>query len=205
MLFRSEVIVYPAHGPGSACGKNLGPEKQSTIGTEKQKNYALRDMTKDEFIRELTHGLLPPPSYFFSDAMINKQGYAAIDSVMQKNMKPLSIGEFENEVARGAVILDTRNPENFEPGFIPGSVNIGLNGMFAIWAGTVMDIAIPIVLVCDPGKEEEAVSRLARVGYEKVSGYLEGGFETWKKENKPVDTISFIDAQEFAKIGRAHV
>ncbi len=194
-----EVIVYPAHGPGSSCGKNLGPEKQSTIGTEKQTNYALRDMTKDEFIKVLTEGLLPPPAYFFSDAMINKQGYTAIDEVMKKNMHPLTVDEFEIEVARGAVILDTRNPEVFEKGFIQGAVNIGLNGMFAIWAGTIMDISIPIVLVCDPGKEEEAVSRLARVGYEKVHGFLSGGFESWTKEGKPVDTISSIDAQEFAK------
>jgi rhodanese-related sulfurtransferase len=194
-----EVIVYPAHGPGSACGKNLGPEKQSTIGTEKQNNYALRDMPKAEFIKVLTDGLLPPPAYFFSDAMINKQGYTAIDAVMKKNMQTLSVAEFENEVARGAVILDTRNPEVFEKGFIQGSVNIGLNGMFAIWAGTIMDISIPMVLVCDPGKEEEAVSRLARVGYEKVHGFLGEGFESWTKEGKPVDTINSIDAQEFAK------
>ena len=194
-----EVIVYPAHGPGSSCGKNLGPEKQSTIGTEKQTNYALRDMTKAEFIKVLTDGLLPPPAYFFSDAMINKQGYTAIDAVMKKNLHPLTVDEFENEVARGAAILDTRNPEIFEKGFIQGSVNIGLNGMFAIWAGTIMDIAVPMVLVCDPGKEEEAISRLARVGYEKVHGFLNGGFEAWTKEGKPVDTITSIDAQEFAK------
>lgn len=198
-----EVIVYPAHGPGSSCGKNLGPEKQSTIGIQKQTNYALRDMTKAEFIKVLTEGLLPPPAYFFSDAMINKQGYTALDAVMKKNMHPLTVDEFENEVARGAVILDTRNPEVFEKGFIQGSVNIGLNGMFAIWAGTIMDIGVPMVLVCDPGKEEEAVSRLARVGYEKVHGFLNGGFESWIKEGKPVDTINSIDAQEFAKRANA--
>ena len=194
-----EVIVYPAHGPGSSCGKSLGPEKQSTIGIQKQMNYALREMKKEDFIKELTEGLTPPPAYFFSDAMINKHGYAAIDSVMKKNMKPLSVSEFENEVARGAVILDTRIPDDFEKGFVPGSINIGLNGMFAIWAGTILDIEIPMVLVCDPGKEEESVMRLARVGYEKINGFLDGGFESWKKESKPVDTISSIDAEEFAK------
>jgi len=194
-----EVIVYPAHGPGSSCGKSLGPEKQSTIGIQKQMNYALREMRKEDFIKELTEGLTPPPAYFFSDAMINKQGYAAIDGVMKNNMKPLSVDEFENEVARGAVILDTRIPDDFHNGFIPGSINIGLNGMFAIWAGTILDINIPLVLVCDPGKEEEAVMRLARVGYEKVNGYLTGGFESWKKEGKPEDTINSIDAKEFAK------
>ncbi|MEO8087052.1 MAG: MBL fold metallo-hydrolase, partial [Bacteroidota bacterium] len=194
-----EVIVYPAHGPGSSCGKSLGPEKQSTIGIQKQTNYALQNMTKEAFIKELTEGLIAPPAYFFSDAMINKQGYTAIDAVMKKNMKPLSVSEFENEVARGAVVLDTRNPEVFETGFVPGAVSIGLNGMFAIWAGTVLDINIPLVLVCEPGKEEEAVMRLARVGYEKINGFLDGGIESWKKEGKALDTIATIDADEFAK------
>jgi len=194
-----EVIVYPAHGPGSSCGKSLGPEKQSTIGIQKQMNYALRAMSKEDFIKELTDGLIPPPAYFFSDAMINKQGYAAIDTVMKKNMTPLTVSQFENEVARGAVILDTRIPDVFEKGFIPGSVSIGLNGMYAIWAGTILDINIPLVLVCEPGKEEESVMRLARVGYEKVSGYLEGGFETWKKEGKAIDTLNSIEPDEFAK------
>jgi hydroxyacylglutathione hydrolase len=194
-----EVIVYPAHGPGSSCGKSLGPEKQSTIGTERQMNYAMRDMTKAEFINVVTEGLLPPPAYFFSDAMINKQGYTALDIVMKKNMKALSVDEFQNEIARGAVVLDTRNPEFFEKEFVQGSVNIGLNGMFAIWAGTIMDISMPLVLVCDPGKEEEAVTRLARVGYEKVNGFLSGGIDAWKKAGKPLDSISCIDPQEFPK------
>ncbi|CAN5427801.1 MBL fold metallo-hydrolase [soil metagenome] len=198
-ILPDEVIVYPAHGPGSSCGKSLGPEKQSTIGIQKQTNYALKNMTKEAFIKELTDGLIAPPAYFFSDAMINKQGYTAIDAVMKKNMKPLSVSEFENEVARGAVILDTRNPEVFETGFVPGAVSIGLNGMFAIWAGTVLDINIPLVLVCEPGKEEEAVMRLARVGYEKINGFLEGGIESWKKDGKAMDTIATIDADEFAK------
>src|SRR6188768_42893 len=193
-----EVIVYPAHGPGSSCGKNLGPEKQSTIGTEKQMNYALADMKKEDFIKILTEGLTPPPAYFFSDAMINKQGYTAIDAVMKRNMKSLPLDEFENEVARGAIILDTRCPDDFEKGFIPGSINIGLNGMYAIWAGTILDIKIPLVIVCDEGKEEESVMRLARVGYEKVNGYLEGGIETWKKANKEMDTVNSIEPEEFA-------
>ena len=194
-----EVIVYPAHGPGSSCGKSLGPEKQSTIGIQKQMNYALRDMTKEEFIKELTSGLAPPPAYFFSDAMINKQGYAAIDSVMKRNLTPLSIEQFEKAVAQGALVLDTRLPDHFEHGFVPGSVSIGLNGMFAIWVGTILDINTPLVLVCDEGKEEESVARLARVGYEKVTGFLQGGFETWKKAGKPVDTLHAIEPKEFAK------
>ena len=193
-----EVIVYPAHGPGSSCGKNLGPEKQSTIGMEKQRNYALADMKREDFIKVLTEGLTPPPAYFFSDAMINKQGYAAIDAVMKRNMKPLSIAEFEKEVASGSVILDTRCPDDFEKGFVPGSINIGLNGMYAIWAGTILDINVPLVIVCDAGKEEESVMRLARVGYEKVNGFLDGGMEAWTKAGKPVDTVTSIDPPEFA-------
>jgi hydroxyacylglutathione hydrolase len=194
-----EVIVYPAHGPGSSCGKNLGPEKQSTIGIQKQTNYALRDLTKAEFIRELTEGLTPPPAYFFSDAMINKQGYDAIDSVMKRNMKALSVADFEKEMAAGTIILDTRCPDDFEKGFIPGSINIGLNGMYAIWVGTIMDINVPMVLVCDAGKEEESVMRLARVGYEKVNGFLAGGIESWKKAGKSLDTVHSISPEEFAE------
>jgi len=193
-----EVIVYPAHGPGSSCGKNLGPEKQSTIGTEKQMNYALADMKREDFIKVLTEGLTPPPAYFFSDAMINKQGYAAIDGVMKRNMKALSIPEFEKEVASGTVILDTRCPDDFEKGFIPGSINIGLNGMYAIWAGTILDINVPLAIVCDAGKEEESVMRLARVGYEKVNGFLDGGVDAWKNAGKPMDTVTSIDPPEFA-------
>ena len=195
-----EVIVYPAHGPGSSCGKNMGPEKHSTIGEQKKTNYAMQDKSKDVFIKEVTEGLIAPPAYFFSDAMINKQGYAAIDSVMERNMKPLTVEEFEIEIARGAVVLDTRIPTDFETGFVPGSVSIGLNGMYAVWAGTVLDINIPLVIVCDPGKEEESIMRLARVGYEKVNGYLQGGIETWKKAGKPLDTIHSIEPKEFAKL-----
>src|SRR5688572_17040052 len=194
-----EVIVYPAHGPGSSCGKNLGPERQSTIGIQKQTNYALRDMKKEDFVHELTQGLTPPPAYFFSDARINKQGYDAIDAVMGKNMRPLTVAEFETEVSRGAVILDTRCPEDFETGFVPGSISIGLVGMYAVWAGTLLDIEVQLVIVCDPGKEEESILRLARVGYEKVNGYLDGGIEAWKKAGKPLDTIASVTPEEFAK------
>ncbi len=193
-----KVIVYPAHGPGSSCGKSLGPEKQSTIGIQKKTNYALQDKTKEEFIKEVTEGLIAPPAYFFSDAMINKKGYDAIDSVMKKNLKALSVDKFENEISRGAFILDTRIPDEFEKGFVKNSINIGLNGMFAVWAGTVLNINIPMVLVCEVGKEEESVMRLARVGYEKVNGYLDAGFDAWKNAGKSVEFIESIEPVEFA-------
>jgi rhodanese-related sulfurtransferase len=156
-------------------------------------------MKREDFIKVLTEGLTPPPAYFFSDAMINKQGYAAIDGVMKRNMKALSVSELEKEVASGAVILDTRCPDDFEKGFIPGSINIGLNGMYAIWAGTILDINVPLVIVCDAGKEEESVMRLARVGYEKVNGFLNGGIDAWEKSGKPIDTVTSIDPPEFAE------
>ena len=188
-----EVIVYPAHGPGSSCGKNLGKETVSTIGQQKATNYALQNMSKEEFIKELTTGLTPPPQYFFSDARINKNGYSSLASVLTKNRKALSPDEVEDAIGNGSLVLDTRTPDDFEKGFIPGSVNIGLNGMFAVWVGTVVDITKNLVLVCDPGKEEESLLRLARVGYENVAGYLQGGFETWKNSGKKIDTINSIE------------
>lgn len=194
-----DVIVYPAHGPGSSCGKNLGKETWSTIGQQKKANYALQEKSRDEFIQELTNGLTPPPAYFFSDAQINKQGYDSIDSVMQKNLNPLSPGEFQKEIDAGALVLDTRIPDDFEKGFVPGSVNIGLNGMFAIWVGTVIDINRNLLLVCEPGKEEESVLRLARVGYEKVKGVLKGGIESWKQAGKSLDKVDSVTPSEFAE------
>jgi len=193
-----EVLVYPAHGPGSACGKSLGKETWSTIGTQKKTNYALSDMSREAFIKELCDGLAAPPAYFFSDAMINKNGYEAIDSVIKKNMKPLSVDEFENEIKKGAVILDTREGHHFETGFIKGSVNIGLSGMFAIWVGTLLDIKLPIVVLAEHGKEEETILRMARVGYENVRGYLKGGFHAWKEAGKSFESSPGIDAKEFA-------
>ncbi|HNP97455.1 MAG TPA: MBL fold metallo-hydrolase [Bacteroidia bacterium] len=193
-----EVTVYPAHGPGSACGKNIGKETWSTIGHQKKTNYALREMRKEEFIKEVTEGLVAPPAYFFSDARINKQGYEAIDAVMKNNLRPLSVDAVELDLQNGSLVLDTRNPEDFEKGFIPGSVNIGLNGMFAVWVGTVVDIRKQLVLVCDPGKEEEAVQRLARVGYENVRGYLMGGFPEWIRAGKKTDTVISVSPADFA-------
>lgn len=187
------VIVYPAHGPGSACGKNIGKETFSTIGEQKRFNYALKDQSKDDFVKELTSGILPPPQYFFEDARINKEGYEAIDTVIDRNSRSLGSKEVEKLINKGATILDTRTADEFEKGFIPGSINIGLNGQFAVWVGTLIPIDQPLVLVTSAGKERESVLRLARVGYEKVEGYLEGGAASW---HKPLETVHSIKADE---------
>src|ERR1017187_5436636 len=150
-----DVILYPAHGPGSSCGKNIGKETWSTIGEQKANNYALQDMSKEEFINTVTHGLIPPPNYFFEDAKINKNGYQSIDNVMNNNVKALSVTEFKTVQNNGTLVLDTRHQDNFEKGFIKGSINIGLDGTFAIWVGTIIDINTPLILVTDIGKEEE--------------------------------------------------
>lgn len=188
-----DVIVYPAHGPGSACGKNIGKETFSTIGEQKKFNYALKNMSREEFIEKVTEGILPPPQYFFEDARINKQGYNPIDEVIRENEKPLSVDDVKKAVKEGAVILDTRKADDFEKGFVPGSVNIGLNGQFAVWVGTLIDINKKIVLVTDEGKEAETILRLARVGYEKVTGYLKGGASAWTEK---LDTVKSITAED---------
>ncbi len=189
------VIVYPAHGPGSACGKNIGKETFSTIGDQKKFNYALQDMSREAFIEKVTDGILPPPQYFYEDARINRQGYEPLELVFDENQKPLSLIQFKKAVGEGAIILDTRKADDFEKGFIPGSINIGLNGQFAIWVGTLIDIRKNIVLVTEPGQERETILRLARVGYEKVLGYLEGGVNGW---NEKPQTIRSIDATQMA-------
>lgn len=185
-----DVIVYPAHGPGSACGKNIGAETVSTIGEQKKFNYALQDMSRAEFIEKITEGILPPPQYFFEDARINKMGYDPIEDVIRENTKPLSGEEFKKIVAEGAIILDTRSADDFEKGYIPGSVNIGLNGQFAVWVGTLIDITRKLVLIVEPGKESETVLRLARVGYENVIGYLQGGVDSFSNKLERVKSVS---------------
>lgn len=192
-----DVIVYPAHGPGSSCGKNIGKETWSTIGQQKKLNYYLVETDKQKFIQNLTTGILPPPMYFFEDARINKTGYNAIDAVVEKNTKALSLTEFENSVSSGALIIDTRDADAFEKGFIPDAINIGLNGQYANWIGTLIHIEQPLVLITDGGHEKEGVLRAARVGYENILGYLEGGMETWMNANKPMNTIDSIDASAF--------
>lgn len=193
-----EVIVYPGHGAGSSCGKNIGKEMFSTIGQQKKLNYALQPMTKEAFVKAVTDGLTDAPKYFALDATLNKQGYSNIDDVLNKNTKALSVFEFEAQIKNGAIVLDVRTPDEFEKGFVPGAINIGLNGQYAPWVGALLDATIPLALITDEGKEKEAVLRLARVGYENVCGFLKGGFSAWKEAGKFVDTVKSISANELA-------
>jgi rhodanese-related sulfurtransferase len=203
MTLPNEIIVYPAHGAGSACGKNMSKETSDTLGHQKEVNYALRaNMTKQEFIKEVTDGLLPPPAYFPLNVKMNKEGYDAIEEVIKRGTQALSPEAFEaaaNETS--ALILDVRNPQEFAKGFVPNSINIGIDGSFAPWVGTLItDIKQEILLVTPEGREEEVVTRLARVGYDHALGYLKGGFTSWKNSGKEVDTIESISADELAKI-----
>jgi len=201
MPLPNEVIVYPAHGAGSACGKNMSKETVSTIGEQKEKNYALRaNMTESEFITEVLDGLTPPPAYFGMNVAMNKTGYNSFESVLNKGMKALTASEFETIAEEsGALILDTRNPAEFYLDYIPQSINIGIGGDFAPWVGTLIgDVKQPLLLVTDAGKEEETVTRLSRVGFDNILGHLQGGFDTWKAAEKETDAIKRITAQQFA-------
>jgi glyoxylase-like metal-dependent hydrolase (beta-lactamase superfamily II)/rhodanese-related sulfurtransferase len=200
MPLPDEVIVYPAHGAGSACGKNMSKETSDTLGHQKQANYALKAASKEQFVREVTDGLLPPPYYFPKNVQINKHGYESVDTVVARGLTPLSPEAFEAVVNEtGALVLDTRKPQDFARGFVPNAVNIGLDGDFAPWVGTlVTDIAQPIVLVAEPGREPEVITRLSRVGYDNTLGYLEGGFAAWHNAGKETDRIESISAAEFA-------
>jgi glyoxylase-like metal-dependent hydrolase (beta-lactamase superfamily II)/rhodanese-related sulfurtransferase len=199
MTLPDDVIVYPAHGAGSACGKNMSKETFDTLGHQKEVNYALQKMSKEAFIKEVTEGILPPPQYFPKNAMINKSGYESVDEVMAKGNHPLSLDEFKQHIQNGALVLDTRAPQTFTKGFVPRALNIGIKGGFAVWLGTVVqDINQPIVLIADEGTEEEVVLRCSRVGYDNVVGYLKGGFETWQSAGEKVDSIVSISAEEFA-------
>ncbi|MCY7311665.1 MAG: MBL fold metallo-hydrolase [Chitinophagaceae bacterium] len=191
-----DVIVYPAHGPGSSCGKNLGPNTHSTIGEEKQTNYALKAATKEDFIKEVTDGILAPPSYFPINAKINKEGYDSLDDVLLQGMKALSIDEFKQLMKDDIIIVDTRHANDFTQGFIPGSIFIGLEGRFAEWAGSLLPFDAPIVLITEPGKEKETIIRMARVGFDKVKGYLEGGYADWATAGEDVDMIIDVEADE---------
>jgi hydroxyacylglutathione hydrolase len=193
-----DVIVYPAHGPGSSCGKNLGPNTFSTIGEEKKFNYALQPQTKEEFVQAVTDGLAAPPQYFPINAKINKEGYDSLDEVVAKGTKELSVEEVKDLIDKDAIILDTRRGVVFVKGFVPGSVNIGLDGRFAEWAGSLLSFEQPIVLVTEPGKEKETVIRLARVGFDKIAGFLKGGFETWKNAGEEIDLVIDVDPDELA-------
>lgn len=202
MTIADDVTVYPAHGAGSACGKNMSKETISSIGEQKKINYALRaDMTEAEFVKEVTDGLLPPPAYFPVNVAMNKMGYENIDTVMERGLKELSADEFEtaaNETE--ALMLDSRIDSLFCKGFIPNSINISLDGQFAPWVGALIpDAKQQLLLITEPGREEETVMRLARVGYDNVIGYLKGGFDEWIKAGKEADTINRISPTEFEK------
>lgn len=202
MPLPDHVIVYPAHGAGSACGKNMMKETVDTLGNQKRFNYALRaNMTRDEFIKEVTEGLLPPPLYFPENVRMNKEGYESIDAVLSKGTKALSAEEFElvaNETS--AIVLDTRDPRVFAKGFIPNSINIGIDGSFAPWVGALVPgVTQPILVLADEGRETEVVTRLARVGYDNTLGYLKGGFKSWLQAGKEVDSIESVSGSEFAR------
>ena len=202
MTLPDDVIVYPAHGAGSACGKNMSDDTWDTLGHQKETNYALRaNMTREEFIREVTAGLMPPPQYFAKNAALNKKGYADVDEVIQRGIVALDPQAFEDKAeAEGALVLDVRHQDDFKEGFIPGSICIGIHDNFAPWVGALIpDLMQPILIVAPVGQEEETVMRLARVGYDNSIGYLEGGFESWKKAGKPVETVQSITAPELAE------
>lgn len=203
MTLADDIIVYPAHGAGSACGKNMSKETSDTLGHQKKTNYALRaNMTREEFIKEVTEGLTTPPAYFPLNVMLNKQGYESITEVIQRGKQALSPEAFEaaaNET--GALVLDTRDPQTFAKGFVPNSINIGIDGSFAPWVGALIpDIKQQILLVTDEGREEEVITRLARVGYDYTIGYLKGGFEAWAKSGKETDSITSIPAEAFSEL-----
>ena len=191
-----DVIVYPAHGPGSSCGKNLGPNTYSTIGEQKQTNYALQPQSKEAFVKAVTFGLSPAPPYFAVNAQINQKGYSNINEVVSNGTQVLSIEAFKAKTKSGSIILDTRHANVFTEGFIPDSIFIGLEGRFAEWAGNILPFNESIILVTEPGKETETVVRLARVGFEKIEGYLEGSFETWKNAGERLDMIIDVEADE---------
>ncbi len=208
MTLADEVIVYPGHGAGSSCGKNMSKETVGTIGDQKATNYALRaNMTKEEFVAEVTDGLSAPPAYFPENVRMNKMGYESLDKVMEKGLRPLSPDAFEaaaNETE--ALVIDTRHQNTFITGFVPQSIFIGIDGSFAMWVGAlILDINQPILIIADPGREEEVVTRLSRVGYDNSIGFLEGGFDAWQAAGKDVDTLDQVTAEELKGIEGATI
>lgn len=200
MPLADEVIVYPAHGAGSACGKNMMKETVDTLGNQKKMNYALNQPNKEAFVKAVTEGLTPPPGYFGMNVAMNKKGYESFEDVLNHGMRELTPAEFEVAAEEsGALVLDARSAKTFWKGFIPQSINIGIDGDFAPWVGAmIVDVKQPILLVVEPGKEQETVTRLSRVGFDNILGHLKGGFEAWKEAGKEVDTVNRITAEEFA-------
>ncbi|MCY0969715.1 MBL fold metallo-hydrolase [Chryseobacterium wangxinyae] len=195
------VTVYPAHGAGSACGKNMQKETVDILGNQRKTNYALNQPDKESFIKEVLDGLTAPPKYFGMNVAMNKGGYESLDDVMTKGLNPISVEDFESFAEEtGALILDTRSPGEFHKGFIPNSINIGLKGDFAPWVGSlIVDVKHPLLLVSDEGTEEEVITRLSRVGFDNVLGYLKGGFQSWRNSENEIDEIKRISSEEFAE------
>lgn len=203
MPLADDVIVYPAHGAGSACGKNMMKETVDTLGNQKRINYALNQPNKEAFIKAVTDGLLPPPAYFGMNVAMNKKGYESFDKVFNNGMRALSADEFEvaAETVSGTLMLDTRDSAEFYKGFIPQSINIGINGDFAPWVGALIaNVTQPILLITEEGKEAESVTRLTRVGFDNILGHLKGGFKAWVAAGKEIDTVNRITAKQFAEI-----
>ncbi len=201
MTLPDEVIVYPAHGAGSACGKNMSKETTDLLGNQKKTNYALRaDMTKEEFIKEVTDGLLPPPQYFAQNVAMNKSGAKGMDEILEKGNVPLDVETFEAVANHeGALVLDTRSPGEFAADHVPNSIFIGIDGSFAPWVGALIpDLEQPIVFIATEGREEEIVTRLSRVGYDNTLGYLSGGIAAWKAAGKDTEQVTTIPAHQFA-------
>lgn len=201
MTLPDDVVVYPAHGAGSACGKNMSKETSDTLGNQKQTNYALRaDMSKEEFVKEVTDGLLPPPQYFAKNVAMNKSTIKALDKIMERGSIPLEVDTFESMAEHeSALVLDTRKPADFEKAHVPNSIFIGIDGGFAPWVGALIkDLEQPIIFVAPEGREEEVVTRLSRVGYDNTLGYLKGGVDAWKNAGKKVETVKSVTAEEFS-------
>lgn len=201
MPLADDVIVYPAHGAGSACGKNMMKETVDTLGNQKKVNYALNQPNKEKFVKAVTDGLLPPPGYFGSNVAMNKKGIESFDTILNNGMRALSVVEFEADAeTTDAIMLDTRAASEFAKGFVPRSINIGINGDFAPWVGALIkEVKQPILLITELGQEEETVTRLSRVGFDNVIGHLKGGFDSWKTAAKDIDTVNRISAAQFAK------
>lgn len=205
MPLPDDLIIYPAHGAGSACGKNMSKETHDTLGNQKKSNYALQEMSKEEFVEKVLDGLTPPPAYFPQNVMMNIQGYDSIDEVLERGQEALEPENFEYLANQtGAIILDTRDPEVFAKGFVPNAINIGIDGSFAVWVGTLIpDVKQELLIVAEEGREEEVITRLARVGYDHALGFLKGGMIAWEKAGKEIDTIQSIDVEELSELSKS--
>lgn len=200
MPLNDTIVVYPAHGAGSACGKKMSKETFSTLGEQKKTNYALQDLTKEEFVKQVTHGILPPPLYFSKVAMMNKTGYKDIEEIKTEGARHLTVEDTEKEIANNTLLLDTRPAQTFNKGFIPGSINIGLDGAFELWAAILIhDVHKRVIILAKEDREVETITRLADVGLDNVIGHLEGGFDAWRSAKKPVDTIESVQPSEMVK------